>query len=52
MASELWDLIRVIAAGLALWALICGVTVRGEHYGLRGCTSKGGVEIDMPARQP
>lgn len=52
MSTELWDLIKVAMCCVALWALICGVTIRGEHYGLRGCTSKGGVEIDVPARQP
>ena len=31
---------------VALWALIFGVTIGGKHYGVTGCDSTNGVQID------
>lgn len=31
---------------LLLWALLFGVTVNGQHYGLSGCSRDSGLEID------
>ncbi len=37
--------VGVIIACLALWALLFGVTVGGEHYGLSGCDTEGGLKF-------
>lgn len=30
---------------LALWALLFGVTYKGQHYGINGCSCERGVEV-------
>lgn len=37
---------KFVLVCILLWALVCGVSVGGKHYGLRGCSCDRGVEID------
>jgi hypothetical protein len=43
------DDIAAVVGIVLLWALICGVTVNGKHYGLAGCDCRNGVKIDTGA---
>lgn len=36
----------IVFVVVGLWALIFGVTVNGKHYGISGCDSTHGVQVD------
>jgi hypothetical protein len=39
-------LLRFILAVILLYAVVCGVTIKGQHYGLAGCNCDQGVVFE------
>jgi hypothetical protein len=44
--KELWVYIRSCLGVLLLFVIFAGVTVDGRHYGIAGCTSNNGVNVE------
>ena len=42
--------ISLVAGVLFVWALLFGVTIDGRHYGLSGCSSADGLQIDRGSK--
>ena len=45
MQKDLKDLLGIVLVGMLLWAVCCGVTVNGKHYGVSACDGRG-LHID------
>jgi len=43
MGDNIFETILIV---LLVYALLCGVTINGKHYGVYGCNDKSGVIID------
>lgn len=52
MDPDLKSLAGLLLLGILVYAMCCGVTIRGKHYGVKDCDGDRGVVLDVGEPAP